>query len=59
MIKMLIIDEETVNVLSYASIKPLWFTDYQIPLTFEQRIKRVQIVPNIRKNDFRKQITCH
>ncbi|MBB1478505.1 hypothetical protein H5186_03375 [Pseudoalteromonas sp. SG41-2] len=43
MIKTLIIDEETVNVLSYASIKPLWFTDYQIPLSLEQRIKRVQI----------------
>ncbi|NSY33773.1 hypothetical protein DS891_09255 [Pseudoalteromonas sp. JC28] len=43
MIKTLIIDEDTVNVLSYASIKPLWFNDYKIPDSFEKRIKRVKI----------------
>lgn len=47
MIKTLIIDEETVNVLSYASIKPMWFNDYKIPDSFEQRIKRVQLVDKL------------
>lgn len=40
---MLIIDEDTVNLLSYASIEPEWFDKFRIPNDLKSRVKRVEI----------------